>query len=80
MIVAAGGSAGALLAAPQADFLGRKKAVTLMAGLFLIGCALQEIPNLNSMYVGRLLAGIAIGAQSMVSLLSVREQGFHVVI
>ncbi|OLN92107.1 putative quinate permease 1 [Colletotrichum chlorophyti] len=66
-MLAAGGTAGALLAAPLSDFLGRKMAVTLMAGLFLIGCAMQEVPNLNVLYAGRLLAGVAIGATSMLA-------------
>ncbi|KAM0273625.1 hypothetical protein ACHAQH_008219 [Verticillium albo-atrum] len=64
-MLAAGGSAGALLAAPCANFLGWKKSVTLMSGLFLIGFSMQEVPNLNVLYVGRLFAGIAIGATSM---------------
>ncbi|EGY16095.1 quinate permease [Verticillium dahliae VdLs.17] len=66
-MLAAGGSAGALLAAPCADFLGRKRSVTIMSGLFLIGCAMQEVPHLNVLYAGRLLAGIAIGATSMLA-------------
>lgn len=65
--MAAGGSAGALIAAPCADFIGRKYSVAIMAGLFLLGCALQEIPNLDTMYAGRLLAGVAIGATSMLA-------------
>ncbi|CAI0647109.1 unnamed protein product [Colletotrichum noveboracense] len=65
--VAAGGTAGALLAAPLSDYLGRKKAVTSMAGLFLIGCSMQEVPNLDVLYAGRLLAGVAIGATSMLA-------------
>lgn len=65
--VAAGGTAGALLAAPLSDFLGRKKSVTSMAALFLVGCSMQEVPKLNVLYAGRLLAGVAIGATSMVS-------------
>ncbi|KZL78530.1 quinate permease [Colletotrichum tofieldiae] len=66
-MLAAGGTAGALLAAPLSDFLGRKKAVTVMAGLFLIGCSMQEVPNLDVLYAGRLLAGVAIGATSMLA-------------
>ncbi|KXH67379.1 quinate permease [Colletotrichum salicis] len=65
--VAAGGTGGALLAAPLSDFLGRKKAVTSMAALFLVGCSMQEVPNLNLFYAGRLLAGVAIGATSMLA-------------
>ncbi|KAK7424173.1 hypothetical protein QQZ08_008779 [Neonectria magnoliae] len=66
-MLAAGGSAGALLAAPLADFLGRKKSVTAMSALFLLGCSMQEVPNLNVLYAGRLLAGVAIGATSMLA-------------
>ncbi|KAK2028423.1 quinate permease [Colletotrichum zoysiae] len=66
-MLAAGGTAGALLAAPLSDFLGRKKAVTVMAGLFLVGCSMQEVPNLEVLYTGRLLAGVAIGATSMLA-------------
>ncbi|KAH7120523.1 quinate permease [Dactylonectria macrodidyma] len=66
-MLAAGGSAGALMGAPLADFLGRKKSVISMAALFLLGCSMQEVPNLNVLYAGRLLAGIAIGAQSMLA-------------
>lgn len=42
--------------------------VAIMAGLFLVGCSMQEVPNLNVLYAGRLLAGLAIGATSMVSI------------
>ncbi|KAK1968950.1 quinate permease [Colletotrichum sublineola] len=66
-MLAAGGTAGALLAAPLSDFVGRKKAVTVMAGLFLVGCSMQEVPDLEVLYAGRLLAGIAIGATSMLA-------------
>ncbi|KAI3553699.1 quinate permease [Colletotrichum abscissum] len=66
-MLAAGGTAGALLAAPLSDFLGRKKAVTSMSALFLIGCSMQEVPNLDVLYAGRLLAGVAIGATSMLA-------------
>ncbi|KAK1658383.1 quinate permease [Colletotrichum godetiae] len=66
-MLAAGGTGGALLAAPLSDFLGRKKAVTSMAALFLVGCSMQEVPNLNVLYAGRLLAGVAIGATSMLA-------------
>ncbi|WQF82164.1 Putative major facilitator, sugar transporter, major facilitator superfamily [Colletotrichum destructivum] len=66
-MLAAGGTAGALLAAPLSDFLGRKKSVTSMAALFLVGCSMQEVPKLNVLYAGRLLAGVAIGATSMLA-------------
>ncbi|KAK2052462.1 hypothetical protein LY76DRAFT_620560 [Colletotrichum caudatum] len=66
-MLAAGGTAGPLLVAPLSDFLGKKKAVTVMAGLFLVGCSMQEVPNLEVLYAGRLLAGVAIGATSMLA-------------
>ncbi|KAK8131723.1 hypothetical protein PG984_008161 [Apiospora sp. TS-2023a] len=65
--VAAGGTGGALAAAPLSDFLGRKMAVTLASGLFLAGCAMQEVPNLGIFYAGRFLGGLAIGATSMLA-------------
>ncbi|TDZ35031.1 putative quinate permease [Colletotrichum spinosum] len=64
-MLAAGGTGGALLAAPLSDFAGRKMAVASVAALFLVGCGMQEVPNLNVLYAGRLLAGVAIGATSM---------------
>ncbi|KAK8056841.1 hypothetical protein PG993_002068 [Apiospora rasikravindrae] len=65
--VAAGGSAGALLAAPCADFLGRKKSMILYGLLFLIGATMQEIAHLGVFYAGRLIAGLAVGATSMLA-------------
>ncbi|KAK8139817.1 Quinate permease [Apiospora sp. TS-2023a] len=66
-MLAAGGSAGALLAAPCADFLGRKKSMILYGFLFIIGAAMQEIAHLGVFYAGRLIAGLAIGATSMLA-------------
>ncbi|KAK8052966.1 hypothetical protein PG996_012267 [Apiospora saccharicola] len=42
-------------------------AVTLASGLFLAGCAMQEIPNLGVFYAGRFLGGLAIGATSILA-------------
>ncbi|KAK7969669.1 Quinate permease [Apiospora saccharicola] len=66
-MLAAGGSAGARLAAPCADFLGRKKSMILYGFLFVIGAAMQEIAHLGDFYAGRLIAGLAIGATSMLA-------------
>ncbi|KAK8095526.1 hypothetical protein PG999_013548 [Apiospora kogelbergensis] len=66
-MLAAGGSAGALLAAPCADFLGRKKSMIMYGLLFIIGAAMQEIADLGVFYAGRLIAGLAIGATSMLA-------------
>lgn len=63
-LVAAGGSAGALLSAPCADFLGRKWSMMIYGLLYLLGCAFQEIPNLKILYAGRFLAGVAVGSMS----------------
>lgn len=62
--MAAGGSAGALLSAPCADFLGRKYSMMLYGWIYLLGCAFQEIPHLQLFYAGRFLAGVAIGCMS----------------
>lgn len=55
------------MAAPCADFLGRKKSMILWAFVFLIGASMQEIANLGVFYAGRLIAGLAIGATSMLA-------------
>jgi MFS family permease len=65
--VAAGGAGGALLAAPCADFLGRKKSMILWALIFLVGASMQEIADLGVFYAGRLISGLAIGATSMLA-------------
>ncbi|KAL1612855.1 hypothetical protein SLS60_001085 [Paraconiothyrium brasiliense] len=62
--VAAGGSAGALISAPFADFLGRKYSMMVYGWIYLLGCAFQEVPNLPLFYAGRFLAGVAIGSMS----------------
>lgn len=65
--VAAGGAVGALFGAPLADFAGRKNALGIMAGVFLIGGAFQEVPIYEVMVSGRFLSGMAIGSTSMLS-------------
>ena len=35
--------------------------------LFIVGCAMQEIADLGVFYTGRLLAGLSIGATSMLA-------------
>ncbi|KAF7533806.1 hypothetical protein G7054_g6791 [Neopestalotiopsis clavispora] len=65
--VAAGGSAGALIAAPFADYLGRKYSMIVFGFLFIVGATMQEIANLDVFYAGRFIAGLAIGATSMLS-------------
>ncbi|KAI1345271.1 general substrate transporter [Xylariaceae sp. FL0016] len=66
-MVAAGGSGGALLAAPCADYLGRRPSMMLFSFLFIVGATMQEFTDLGVFYAGRLIAGLAIGATSMLA-------------
>lgn len=61
----AAGSVGALLAAPTADYLGRKWSVFSWGMIFNIGAALQLVANYRILLAGRFLAGLGIGAGSM---------------
>ncbi|KAH7062984.1 hypothetical protein BKA63DRAFT_429064 [Paraphoma chrysanthemicola] len=63
-LMAAGGAAGALMAAPFADFLGRKWSMMLYGCIYILGCAFQEVAHLGIFYAGRFLAGMAIGSMS----------------
>jgi SP family sugar:H+ symporter-like MFS transporter len=65
-ILSAGTALGALLSAPAGDSIGRRKTLMLAVGIFCIGsifqvCA-QDIPML---LVGRALAGVGVGAVSV---------------
>ncbi|ORY65998.1 quinate permease [Pseudomassariella vexata] len=66
-MLAAGGSGGALLAAPCADFLGRRNSMIIFGFLFLVGAAMQEVAHLGVFYAGRLIAGLGVGATSMLA-------------
>ncbi|KAL5338185.1 hypothetical protein BJX70DRAFT_408854 [Aspergillus crustosus] len=66
-MVAAGGSAGSLLAAPTSDYLGRKWSVFLWALVFMLGAALQMVPNYKVLLGGRFIGGLGVGASSMLS-------------
>ncbi|KAL4875211.1 hypothetical protein BJY04DRAFT_232862 [Aspergillus karnatakaensis] len=66
-MVAAGGSAGSLLAAPTSDYLGRKWSVFLWGLVFLLGAALQMVPNYSVFLAGRFIGGLGVGASSMLS-------------
>jgi MFS family permease len=63
----AGGSAGALLAAPTSDYLGRKWSVFTWGVVFLIGAAMQMVANYEVLLAGRFIAGLGVGASSMLS-------------
>lgn len=66
-MVSAGGSAGALLAAPTSDLLGRKWSVFLWGFIFVVGAALQMIANYETLLAGRFIGGLGVGATSMLS-------------
>ncbi|GAM41025.1 hypothetical protein TCE0_041r13827 [Talaromyces pinophilus] len=66
-MVSAGGSAGAVLAAPTSDMLGRKWAVFLWGCIFIIGAVMQMIANYETLLAGRFIGGLGVGATSMLS-------------
>jgi MFS family permease len=66
-MLAAGGSLGALLAAPTSDYLGRKWSVFSWGIVFLIGATLQMIANYHVLLTGRFIGGMGVGASSMLS-------------
>lgn len=66
-MLAAGGSLGALLAAPTSDYLGRKWSVFCWGIVFLIGAALQMIEDYKVPLAGRFVGGMGVGASSMLS-------------
>jgi MFS family permease len=66
-MLAAGGSLGALLAAPTSDFAGRKWSVFSWGLVFVIGAALQMIADYKVLLAGRFIGGVGVGASSMLS-------------
>lgn len=66
-MVAAGGAAGSLLAAPTSDWLGRKWSVFLWGLIFMVGAAMQMVPNYDVLLAGRFIGGLGVGASSMLS-------------
>ena len=66
-MLAAGGSLGALLAAPTSDFLGRKWSVFIWGVVFLIGATMQMIADYDFLLAGRFIGGMGVGASSMLS-------------
>ncbi|KIY45595.1 quinate permease [Fistulina hepatica ATCC 64428] len=72
----AGAVLGALFAYILADRYGRRAILAWGAAVFLFGCALQLVANLEMsgcLYAGRLLAGIATGLTSVVSPMYISE-------
>lgn len=71
----AGCFAGSLVASPIADKWGRKPGLITSAVVAFIGIVMQFASNghLESMYVGRFIAGLGVGAASMVNPLYISE-------
>ncbi|KAJ5624277.1 quinate permease [Penicillium lagena] len=69
----AGAVLGALLAYTSADRLGRRWTLIIGAIVFLIGCILQLIARLSTLYAGRVIAGIATGLCSVVAPMYISE-------
>ncbi|KAI9008892.1 general substrate transporter [Phycomyces nitens] len=69
---------GALLATSTADRLGRKYSIIIAAAIFTIGGIVQVIGySLAVLYVGRLVAGLGVGALSMLVPIYVAEVAHH---
>ncbi|KAJ5259360.1 hypothetical protein N7478_012341 [Penicillium angulare] len=66
-MLAAGGSVGALLAAPTSDYLGRKRSVLTWAFIFIIGAIMQMIADYKVLLGGRFISGMGVGASSMLT-------------
>lgn len=63
----AAGSVGALLAAPTADYLGRKWSVMFWGIMSVTGAALQMLASYRMLLAGRFIAGLGVGASSMLT-------------
>jgi MFS family permease len=66
-MLAAGGSVGALLAAPTSDYIGRKWSVFGWGLIFVVGAAMQMVADYKVLLGGRFLAGMGVGASSMLT-------------
>lgn len=65
-ILSAGCVVGSLLAAPAADTLGRRQTLLISVGVFCVGAICQVCANaIPLMLVGRMLAGVGVGAISV---------------
>lgn len=69
----AGAIAGALLAAPITNRYGRKWCLVAYAALYILGCCLQLVADINCLYAGRVLAGLATGASSILAPMYISE-------
>ncbi|KXT16686.1 hypothetical protein AC579_5259 [Pseudocercospora musae] len=73
-IYSAGGFFGALFMYPALELLGRKKTLIIADIIFIVGAVLTVGPvHLGSMYAGRLLTGLGVGAIAAVCPIYVSE-------
>jgi len=74
-VMQAGAFAGALLANPLADKLGRKPALLIVAVIAFIGGLLQGVAfgHLSAFYVGRFVEGLGLGGATMIAPTYVSE-------
>jgi major inositol transporter-like SP family MFS transporter len=69
-----GAAFGALLGGKMADALGRRGALFVCAGLFLVGALITAVaPNVTIMVIGRILLGFGVGAAATVCPLYLAE-------
>lgn len=66
-MLAAGGSLGALLAAPSSDYLGRKWSLFSACAVFIVGAVMQMFPDYQILLTGRFIGGLGVGASSMLA-------------
>jgi MFS family permease len=66
-MLAAGGSVGAILAAPTSDYFGRKWSVFSWGWVFMLGAAMQMVADYRVLIGGRFIAGMGVGASSMLT-------------
>ena len=66
-MLAAGGSLGAILAAPSSDYLGRKWSMFTFCAVFVGGAVMQMFPNYEVLLAGRFIGGLGVGACSMLA-------------
>lgn len=66
-MLAAGGSLGALLAAPSSDYIGRKWSLFCSCAVFIVGAVMQMFPSYDVLLTGRFIGGLGVGASSMLA-------------
>ena len=73
-IILLGGLAGAWLAAPLADWLGRRKTLFLNGAVYLIGSVIVIFSyQFSSLVLGRFITGLGVGISSMIIPLYIAE-------